>query len=84
MQHAIDSATALNIGLDGSERAALKARMALWELCSGGRINLKREGEQLWAEYGLQPAAVLKLVGNHGSGGRMCSLPTAQIRHRVK
>jgi hypothetical protein len=29
-----------------------------------GRIDLKREGKgELWAEYGMQPAALLKVVG---------------------
>jgi site-specific DNA recombinase len=47
-------------GLDGDEHSALKARMVLREMF-GGRVELSREGEELWAEYGLQPAAVLSL-----------------------
>jgi hypothetical protein len=47
-------------GLDGNPRAALKARAILREMCVGGRIDLKREGEQLWAEHALQPAACCK------------------------
>jgi hypothetical protein len=54
-------------GLDGDERAALKARVFLRELL--GRINLKPEGEgELWAEYGMQPTAPLKVVGCSGRG----------------
>ncbi|HEY4448854.1 MAG TPA: hypothetical protein VGN03_09660, partial [Steroidobacteraceae bacterium] len=57
-------------GLDGDERAALKARVFLRELL--GRIDLKPEGDgELWAEYGLQPTALLEVVGYSGSGGRI-------------
>ena len=48
-------------GLDGDAPAALKARVFLREFL--GRINLKREGnDELWAEYGVQPAALLRVV----------------------
>jgi len=58
----------VELGLYGDPRAALKARVFLREFL--GRINLKREGnDQLWAEYGVQPAALLRVVGNSGSGG---------------
>ena len=58
------------LGLDGDACAALKARVFLRELL--GRIDLKPEGDgQLWAEYGIQPAALLQVVGNSGSGGRI-------------
>jgi hypothetical protein len=44
--------------------------MILRELL-GGRIDLKPEGDgELWAEYTLQPGALLQVVGNRGSGGR--------------
>ena len=59
----------VELRLRGDERAATKARVLLRELL--GRINLKPEGEQLWAEYGVQPTAVLKVVGFSGSGGRI-------------
>ena len=60
-------------GLDGDERAALKARVFLRELL--GRITLKPEGEgELWAEYGMQPAALLKVAGYSGSGGSLRAL----------
>ena len=40
-----------------------------------GRIALKREGNgELWVEYGLKPAALLKVVGFSGSGGLSCVL----------
>jgi hypothetical protein len=68
-------------GLNGDERAAHKARMVLREMCSG-RIDMKREGDELWSEYGLQPAAVLKLVGNHGSGGSISDSATV-VRWRL-
>ena len=54
-------------GLDGDQRAALKARVFLRELL--GRIDLKPKGDELWAEYGVQPTALLRVVGNSGSGG---------------
>jgi hypothetical protein len=61
----------VELGLRGDERSATKARVVLRELL--GRINLKPEGEgELWAEYGVQPTAVLKVVGYSGSGGRIC------------
>ncbi len=60
----------VELGLGGGERAALKARVFLRELL--GPIDLRREGEgELWAEYGMQPAALLKVVGFSGSGGRI-------------
>jgi hypothetical protein len=60
----------VELGLNGDEREAMKARVFLRELL--GRINLKPEGEgELWAEYGMQPTAVLKVVGYSGSGGRI-------------
>jgi hypothetical protein len=60
-------------GLKGDPRAALKARVTLREMC-GGRIDLKREGDELWAEYGIQPAALVQIVGNRGSGGPLRAL----------
>jgi hypothetical protein len=62
----------VELGLEGDERAALKARIFLRELL--GRINLKPEGRELWAEYGVQPAALLKVVGFSGSGGSLRAL----------
>ena len=57
-------------GLEGDPRASGKARVVLREwFC--GRINLERQGEELWADYGVQRAALLKVVGNSGSGGRI-------------
>jgi hypothetical protein len=67
-------------GLDGNEREALKARVFLRELL--GRINLKPEGEELWAEYGVAPTALLKVSGGAafaGSGG-LISLPSTVVR----
>jgi hypothetical protein len=48
-------------GLGGDERAALKARIFLRALL--GRIDLKRERKgELWAEYAMQPAALLTRI----------------------
>jgi hypothetical protein len=48
--------------------------MILRELL-GGRIDLKPEGDgELWAEYTLQPGALLQVVGNRGSGGPLRAL----------
>jgi hypothetical protein len=52
-------------GLDGDEWAALKARVFLRELL--GRITLKPEGDgELWAEYRMQPRALVIVVGYSG------------------
>lgn len=64
----------VEMGLEGDARAALKARVFLREFL--GRIELKREGAELWAEYGFEPSALLQVVGskglgNRGSGGRI-------------
>jgi len=65
-------------GLDGDPRAVLKARVFLRELL--GRINLKPEGEgELWAEYGAEPTALLKVVGFDGSGGVSCISNTPEF-----
>jgi hypothetical protein len=61
-------------GLDGDERAALKTRVFLRELLA--RINLQPEGSELWAEYGVAPTALLKVVGCSGSGGLISLLAT--------
>ncbi|MDB6013121.1 MAG: pinR [Gammaproteobacteria bacterium] len=59
-------------GLDGNAKEALKAREVLRQMFDG-QVDLKREGESLWAEYTVQPAALLHVipVGNRGSGGRI-------------
>jgi hypothetical protein len=46
-------------GLEGNPRKTLKARVLLREWFSG-RMDLKREGNELWAEYGAQPAALFE------------------------
>jgi hypothetical protein len=73
-------------GLNGNPQEAGKARVTLrgW-FC--GRSDLTRDGEQLWAEYGQQPAALLQVVGskrlgNSGSGGSIRSL-LARLPRRV-
>jgi hypothetical protein len=57
-------------GLEGNPHEAGEARVVLKQwLC--GRIDLKREGETLWAEYGEQPAALPQVVGQTGTLGRV-------------
>ncbi len=57
------------LGLDNDPRAAGKARVILRKLL--GNIRLIPEKGGLWAEYEVQPAALLKRVGTDGSGGRI-------------
>ena len=60
-------------GLDGNPQAALKARVILRDLL--GTIGLTPgEDGSLWADYALQPAALLRSAvgaGTDGSGGRI-------------
>jgi hypothetical protein len=56
-------------GLDNDPRAAGKARVILRKLL--GNIRLIPEQSGLWAEFELQPAALLKASGSGGSGGRI-------------
>jgi site-specific DNA recombinase len=53
-------------GLDGDPRAAGKARVVLRQMF--GRINMRRDGRALYAEYTLKPEAVLQVVGLKGPG----------------
>jgi hypothetical protein len=53
-------------GLDGDPREAAKARVVLKEML--GRINMRREGEMLFAEYSLKPEALLRVVGLKAAG----------------
>jgi site-specific DNA recombinase len=53
-------------GLDGDRRAAGKARVVLRQMF--GRINMRRDGRALYAEYTLKPEAVLQVVGLKGPG----------------
>jgi len=71
-------------GLDGDPRAALKARVTLREwFC--GRIDLERHGDELWANYGVRPTALLRVVGNSGSGGVIANdgLPAIPLRRKA-
>jgi hypothetical protein len=56
-------------GLDNDPRAADKARVILRKLL--GPIRLIPEQRGLWAEYDVQPAALLRAVGSGGSGGAL-------------
>jgi hypothetical protein len=62
-------------GLDGNAKEALKAREVLRQMFDG-HVDLKREGDSLWAEYYVQPVALLHAVpvGNRGGGGALCAL----------
>lgn len=51
----------VEMDLEGDARAALKARVFLREFL--GRIELKREGAELWAEYGFEPPRGLNRPG---------------------
>jgi site-specific DNA recombinase len=53
-------------GLSGDPHAAGKARVVLREMF--GRINLRRDGKMLYAEYTLKPEAILQVVGLKGLG----------------
>jgi hypothetical protein len=53
-------------GLDGDAREAGKARVVLREMF--GKINMRREGAMLFAEYTLKPEALLQVVGLKGLG----------------
>ena len=58
-------------GLAGDPQAAGEARGTLRELFCG-QIDLSPdEDRELWAEYGLQPVALIRAVRNRGSGGRI-------------
>jgi hypothetical protein len=69
-------------GLERNPRAAGKARVVLRKWFTG-RIDLGREGEELWARYGVQPAALLKFVGYSGSGGVIRLIPTRPVDLRL-
>lgn len=60
-------------GLDGNPQAALKARVILRALLGTIRLTPGADGS-LWADYALQPAALLRSAvgaGTDGSGGRI-------------
>lgn len=58
-------------GLDGSPQGAAKARLLLRELF-GGKVPLKRQGQELWAQIELRPGALLlRAACTDGSGGRI-------------
>jgi len=65
-------------GLDNDARAAGKARAILRKLL--GEIRLTPDQAGLWAEYAIQPAALLKGVGSGGSGGALPELYAKRIR----
>lgn len=60
-------------GLANDHRAAGKARVILRKLLGNIRLVIEQSG--LWAEFDLQPAALLRAVGSDGSGAEFdCSL----------
>ena len=56
------------LGLDNDQRAALKARVILRKLLGNIRFMPDEDGG-LWAEYEIEPGALLRGVGTDGSGG---------------
>lgn len=57
----------IDLGLGGDREAAAKARTILRDML--GEIMLSAgEGGSLWAEYAMQPAALLIGAGNKWSG----------------
>ena len=59
----------IKAGLDGDPVEALKARVVLRDLV--GIVRMIRDEHGLWAQWKLNPAALLKAVGTDGSGGRI-------------
>lgn len=69
-------------GLGGDPAAAAKARIILWEM--PGEIMLSPgEDGSLWAEYAMQPGALLT-AGTGGRGEGICHVPALPIRVRLK
>lgn len=70
-------------GLGGDLVAAAKARTILREML--GEIMLSPgENGSLWAEYAMQPAALLQGVGTGGRGEGIWHVPTVRIRVRIR
>ena len=61
---------AIEAGLDGDPRAALKARVILRDLLGPVTLEPGRKGE-LWATYRLAPAALVKSARTDGRGERI-------------
>ena len=55
----------IELGLDGDPRAALKARVILRQLFNGEIVLRPGPDKSLWAEYQLQPGALVR-VGTDG------------------
>ena len=71
----------IKMGLDGDPRAALKARLILRDLVGPVRLSTDEDGA-VWANYKLNPAALIRAAGGaisshpptegtDGSGGRI-------------
>lgn len=76
----------IDAGLHGRPRDAAAARVLLRELF-GGKVPLKRQGGELWAQIALRPEALLRRAeGTDGSGGSLPTLSTAlpSVRYRCR
>jgi hypothetical protein len=58
------------LGLGGDSAAAAKARTILRDMLGEIMLSPGEDGS-LWAEYGMQPAALLKGAGTGGRGERI-------------
>lgn len=65
-------------GLDGNTKAALKARVILRALLGKIRLSPGPDGS-LWADYALQPAALLRSAAGAGTDGSGGTLPIQAI-----
>lgn len=70
-------------GLGGDLVAAAKARTILRELL-GEIMLLPGEDGSLWAEYAMQPAALLQGAGTGGRGDSICRVPAVPLDERLK
>jgi hypothetical protein len=60
----------IDLGLGGEPAAAAKARTILRDMLGEIMLSPGEDGS-LWAEYGMQPAALLQGAGTYGRGDRI-------------
>jgi hypothetical protein len=70
-------------GLGGDPAAAAKARTILRDTLGEIMLSSGEDGS-LWAEYGIQPAALLQGAGTCGRGEAICLVPALPVRVRVR
>jgi hypothetical protein len=73
----------IDLGLGGNPAAATKARMILRDMLGEIMLSPGEDGSP-WAEYGMQPAALLKGAGTGGRGDPICAVPAILVRIRVR